>query len=90
MSQHRQQFGVQDKVIGSRAAQQALVPGRLVLLTDSTSRLPELAVICGAPPSVSGRGLLSNTTSSGISLLPSSHCMDGHALCLSLHKDIIH
>ena len=51
--------------MGSRAAQQALVPGRLVLVTDSRSRLPELAMICGSAPAASGRGLLQTSSTTG-------------------------
>lgn len=36
--------------MGSRAAQQALVPGRLILVTDATSGLQQLAVVCGKAP----------------------------------------
>lgn len=39
---------LQDKIMGSRGAQQALTPGRLVLVTNRTNRLQELAVICGS------------------------------------------
>ena len=51
--------------MGSRAAQQALVPGRLVLVTDSCSRLPELAMICSSAPAASGRGLLQTSSTTG-------------------------
>ena len=43
--------------MGSRAAGQALVPGRVVLLADAASGLPELAAICGAPHSAPSRGI---------------------------------
>ena len=51
--------------MGSRAAQQALVPGRLVLVTDSRSRLQELAMICSSAPAASGRGLLQTSSTTG-------------------------
>ena len=36
--------------MNSRAAAQALVPGRAVMIVDSSSGLTELGVICGAVP----------------------------------------
>ena len=36
--------------MGSRAAQQALVPGRLVLTQDMLSGAPELGVVLGSVP----------------------------------------
>lgn len=39
--------------MGSRAAMQALVPGRVVLVTNSSSGLSELGAICGSPASAS-------------------------------------
>ena len=43
--------------MGSRAASQALVPGRVVLLTNPASGLPELAALCGAPHAAPSRGV---------------------------------
>jgi len=40
----------QEKIMGSRAAQQVLTPGRLALVTDATSGLQQLAVVCGRAP----------------------------------------
>ena len=37
--------------MGSRGAQQALVPGRMVITLNQRSGLPELGVVCGTPPS---------------------------------------
>ena len=41
---------LQESVMGSRAAAQALAPGRVLLMADSSSGLTELGVICGAVP----------------------------------------
>jgi hypothetical protein len=43
--------------MGSRAAAQALVPGRVVLLSNAASGLPELAALCGAPHAPPSRGI---------------------------------
>jgi hypothetical protein len=51
--------------MGSRAAMQALVPGRVVLVTDRSTGLPELGAVCGAPASVSKGIQLGNTASAG-------------------------
>lgn len=56
---------LQESVMGSRAAMQALVPGRVVLVTDRSTGLPELGAVCGAPASVSKGIQLGNTTSAG-------------------------
>ena len=36
--------------MGTRGAQQALVPGRVVVLHDTRTGLSELGVVCGTPP----------------------------------------
>ena len=41
----------QDDVMGSRAASQQLVPGRIVLLVDNAVIQPRPAVVLGAVPS---------------------------------------
>ncbi len=51
--------------MGSRAASQALVPGRVVLVTNRSTGLPELGAVCGAPASASKGIQLGNTVSSG-------------------------
>lgn len=40
---------VQEAVMSSRGAQQALVPGRMVVTLNQRSGLPELGVVCGSP-----------------------------------------
>jgi len=39
----------QDSIMATRGAQQALVPGRVVLVRHPASGLPELGAVCGAP-----------------------------------------
>jgi hypothetical protein len=39
--------------MGSRAAMQALVPGRVVLVTDASSGLSELGAVCRSPATCS-------------------------------------
>ena len=51
--------------MGSRAASQALVPGRVVLVTNRSTGLPELGAVCGTPASASKGIQLGNTASSG-------------------------
>lgn len=41
---------LQEAVANSRGAQQALVPGRVVITLNTRSGLPELGVVCGQPP----------------------------------------
>ncbi|KAL0030068.1 hypothetical protein WJX79_004816 [Trebouxia sp. C0005] len=40
---------IQEAVMSSRGAQQALVPGRMVITLNQRSGLPELGVVCGSP-----------------------------------------
>jgi len=48
--------------MNSRAAAQALVPGRVIMTADSSSGLTELGVVCGAvPPAKAGIHLGSST-----------------------------
>lgn len=42
--------------MGTRGAQQALVPGRVVVLHDSRTGLSELGVVCGTPPAGGSSG----------------------------------
>ncbi|CAL8471306.1 g10848 [Coccomyxa elongata] len=56
---------LQESVMGSRNAMQALVPGRVVLVTNSSSGLPELGAICGAPAAASKGIQLGSAASSG-------------------------
>ena len=42
--------------MGTRGAQQALVPGRVVVLHDSRTGLSELGVVCGTPPAGGASG----------------------------------
>ena len=41
---------LQEAVANSRGAQQALVPGRIVITLNTRSGLPELGAVCGQPP----------------------------------------
>jgi hypothetical protein len=61
--------------MGSRNAMQALVPGRVVLVTNSSSGLPELGAICGAPAAASKGIQLGSAASSGacLSLVSCKH-----------------
>ena len=43
--------------MGTRGAQQALVPGRVVVLHDSRTGLSELGVVCGTPPAGGASGV---------------------------------
>ena len=61
---------LQESVMGSRAAMQALVPGRVVLVTNSSSGLPELGAICGAPATASKGIQLGPAANSGACLSP--------------------
>ena len=51
--------------MGSRAAAQALAPGRAVLMADSSSGLAELGVICGAVPAAKTGIQLGNSSTAG-------------------------
>ena len=51
--------------MGSRAAAQALAPGRVVLMADSSSGLAELGVICGAVPAAKTGIQLGNSSTAG-------------------------
>lgn len=64
----------QEAVMGSRAAMQALVPGRVVLVTNPGTGLSELGIVCGSLGSGGGRGsaLGVSTSSAGGQLLVSS------------------
>lgn len=57
--------------MNSRGAQQALVPGRMVITLNQRSGLPELGVVCGHPsPSPLGAATgLSGRSSSGFGAL---------------------
>ena len=54
--------------MGSRAAAQALAPGRVVLMADSSSGLAELGVICGAVPAAKTGIQLGNSSAAGDAL----------------------
>ena len=47
--------------MSSRGAQQALLPGRMVITLNQRSGLPELGVVCGSPAAAANMG-----TSSGL------------------------
>ena len=66
----------QESVMGSRAAVQALVPGRVVLLTDAASGLPELAAICGAPPGNHSRGIQLGSASASAGVDPKATALN--------------
>lgn len=51
--------------MGTRAAAQALVPGRVVVIADSASGLAELGVICGALPAAKSGIQLGNSAAAG-------------------------
>lgn len=78
---------VQEAVMNSRGAQQALVPGRMVITLNQRSGLPELGVVCGTPsPSASPLGAaigLSGKSSAGFGALqPSTTPSTGECICL--------
>ena len=54
---------MQGKFGGSRQIQAALEPGRLIMLSDPSSRLPKLGIICGVvvPSGSKGFALLQVT-----------------------------
>lgn len=56
---------LQESVMGTRAAAQALVPGRVVVIADSASGLAELGVICGAVPAAKSGIQLGNSAAAG-------------------------
>ena len=66
--------------MGSRAAMQALVPGRVVLVTNRSTGLPELGAICGAPASPSKGIQLGDTASSGKQTILAFH-RSRHSAC---------
>lgn len=85
---------IQEAVMSSRGAQQALMPGRLVTTLNQRSGLPELGLVCGnAPaPAAATAGLASGfgARSSGLNTLEfSSNASSGgrHYYVLSLHRD---
>lgn len=61
---------LQERLRSSHQAQRLLEPGRLVLLSDPSSGLPALGLLCGVlqPPGSKGFG-----TSAGTRLQPPSH-----------------
>ena len=72
--------------MSSRGAQQALVPGRMVVTLNQRSGLPELGVVCGSPSTgaagfggkSNGLGGLQSSTAS-----PSSTSIGVHSLVIS-------
>ena len=75
--------------MNSRGAQQALVPGRMVITLNQRSGLPELGVVCGTPtPSPSALGVATelpgkSSTAFG-SLQPSTAPSTGQCVCACL------
>ncbi len=61
--------------MNSRAAAQALVPGRVIMIADKSSGLTELGVICGAVPAAKTGLQLGSSPAPGVSSVPD------HALC---------
>lgn len=55
--------------MNSRAAAQALVPGRVVLIADRSSGLTELGAICGAVPAIKTGIQLGGSTAAGATRL---------------------
>lgn len=73
--------------MNSRGAQQALVPGRMVITLNQRSGLPELGVVCGTPsasPSALGAaaGLSAKSSTDSGSLQPISAPSTGPCLCV--------
>lgn len=73
--------------MNSRGAQQALVPGRMVITLNQRSGLPELGVVCGTPslpPSALGAaaGLSTKSSTAFGSLQPSTAPSTGPFVCL--------
>ena len=66
-----QNLCLQEAVMSSRGAQQALVPGRMVITLDQRSGLPEVGVICGTPSTPAGGGVsgLASKSSAGFGAL---------------------
>lgn len=61
--------------MGSRGAQQALVPGRMVITLNQRSGLPEVGVLCGTPcasPTAAAGGLPSKASNGFGGLQPST------------------
>ena len=68
--------------MSSRGAQQALVPGRMVVCLNQRSGLPELGVICGTPSASSSgaaTGLASKSNAGFAALQPSAASSAGDA-----------
>ena len=55
-------FVLQDTIMATRQAQQALVPGRLVLLSDPATGLSELSVVLGEPQGYSSPSRTASAT----------------------------
>lgn len=61
--------------MNSRGAQQALVPGRMLITLNQRSGLPEVGVVCGTPsptPTAAATGGLSSKSSNGFGALQPS------------------
>ena len=52
--------------MNSRAAAQALVPGRVVLIADRSSGLTELGVVCGSAPAAKTGIQLGSSPAAGV------------------------
>ena len=61
--------------MSSRGAQQALLPGRIVITLNQRSGLPELGVVCGTPPASPASAAFSSmgTKNSGFGALQPSN-----------------
>ncbi|KAL3159262.1 hypothetical protein ABBQ32_011226 [Trebouxia sp. C0010 RCD-2024] len=82
---------IQEAVMNSRGAQQALVPGRMVVTLNQRSGLPEVGVVCGTPspsPTAAAGGLSSKSSSGFGTLQPSTAPSTGgkQYYVLSLHR----
>ncbi len=69
---HYKSLIMQESIMTTRAAQQALTPGRLFLSSNKSSKLLELGVVLGKAPATNK--LLNKTSTSGVSLGP-PHCV---------------
>lgn len=58
-------LAMQESVMNSRAAAQALVPGRVIMLADRSSGLTELGVVCGSVPAAKTGIQLGSTPAAG-------------------------
>ena len=52
--------------MNSRAAAQALVPGRVIMIADKSSGLTELGVICGSVPAAKTGIQLGSSPATGV------------------------